>query len=49
MMFFNLGDLLFSEKSYGLRIALSFNLQSYNVFLFNKIELWKLLFKEANV
>lgn len=34
IVFLNLGDLLFPEQSYGLRIALSFNLQSYYMFLF---------------
>lgn len=34
IVFLNLGDLLFPEQSYGLRIAPSFNLQSYYMFLF---------------
>lgn len=32
MVFLNLGNLLFPEQSYGLRIALSFNLHSYFFF-----------------
>lgn len=36
MAFLNLGDLLFPEQSYGLRIALSFNLWSYYEFLFKQ-------------